>query len=160
MRCILWIAVSDQNQIYRFHEDSTTLNIMNRAFTNDSAVPPTGDGSDMFSANPIRYNNGRPELKIPLTDDSGVYGDILDYTNKLDYTTGQHVGVGWLYSGSPAAIRDGTNLLIVLSTSEVLTFADPALEENAFIMAHQQGVPWVHREWNDLNRFSLGRLPG
>ncbi len=96
-----WIALSDQDQIYRFHGDSTTLNIMNRAFTNDSAVPPIGDGSDMYSANPIRYNDGRRELKIPLTDDSGVYRDILDYTNKHDYSNGQHVGVDWLYSGSP-----------------------------------------------------------
>lgn len=94
-------SVSDQAQVHRFQGDSTTPNILNRAYTNDSAAPSSGAGSDMYSANPIRYNDGSPELNIPLTDDSGVYGDILDYTNKLDYSTGQHVGVGWLYSGSP-----------------------------------------------------------
>ncbi len=131
-------TVSDQAQVHHFQGNSTTPNILNRAYSHDTAAPSSGAGSDMYSAHPIRYNDGSPELAIPLTDDPGGYGDILDYTNKLDYSTGQRVGVGWLYSGTPTAIRDGSKLRIVLAASEVLTFTDPAPEEDAYSMTLQQ----------------------
>ncbi len=125
-------SVSDQSQVHRFNGDNATPNQLLTTYTNDSAAPSSGGGSDMYSANPIRFNDGSPELKIPLTDDSGVYGDILDYTNKIDYTTGQHLGVGWLYNGTPVVLKDGNNVHIALSASEVMDFQDPVISEDEF----------------------------
>ena len=156
-------SVSDQAQVHRFQGNNSSWNVLTRAYTNDSAAPSSGAGSDMYSAHPIRYNDGNPEIRISLTDDSGVYGDILDYTNKLDYSTGQRVGVGWLYSGTPAALRDGTNLRIVLSASEVLTFVDPAPDEDAFSMTLYLAAQGVtdHLEFDQTSyKYLLTRADG
>ncbi len=100
----------------------------------DHAAPSSGGGSDMYSANQVRYNDGSPELNIPLTDDSDVYGDFLDYTNKLDYTAGQRMGIGWLYSATPAVyqLAGETKIRVVLSSSVTLKFNDPHPDEFTF----------------------------
>ncbi len=125
-------SIADQAAVHRYNENNSTPNQLLTSYENEFAAPASANSGDMYSANPIRYNDGSPSLNIPLTDNSGIYGDFLDYTNKLDYTTGQRFGIGWLYNSTPSIKKDGANVHIVLSASEVLTFPDAVISEDEF----------------------------